>query len=115
MHLVHLEEEGTRKDEDEGSNNPDGIDVVTEEFMVHLARAVKDAETEEKHCYHCSTPEHFIHNCLLVKTSTEKPQLSGKEGTVSKKGVQTPPATATTPKNLQTEQRGPTLVGVSTS
>ena len=68
MQLVHLEEEGTRRDEDEGSNDSDGINGVTEEIMVHLARAVKDAQTEEKHCYHCSSPEHFIHNYLLMKT-----------------------------------------------
>ena len=67
MHLAHLEEEGARRDEDERSNNSDGIDGVTEEFMVHLARAVKDAQTE-KCCYHCSSPEHFIHNCLLMNT-----------------------------------------------
>ena len=44
IHLAHLEEEGTRRDEDEGSNDPDGINGVTEEFMVHQARAVKDAQ-----------------------------------------------------------------------
>ena len=48
MQLVHLEEEGTRREEDKGSNDSDGIDGVTEEFMVHMARAVKDAQTEEK-------------------------------------------------------------------
>ena len=71
MHLAHLEEEGPRRDKDEGSDDPNGIDGVIEEFMVHLARAVKDAQTEEKHCYHCSSPEHFIHNSLLVKTLRE--------------------------------------------
>ena len=76
---------------------------MTEEFMVHLERAVKDAQTEEKCCYHYSSPEHFICNCLLMKTLRERPQLNGKEGTASKKGAQTPLTTATTPKNLQTE------------
>ena len=103
VHLVHLEEEGTRRDKDRGNDVSDRIDGVTEEFMVHLARAVKDAQTEEKHCYHCSSPEHFIHKCLLMKTLREKLQLNGKEGTASKKGALTPPATATMPKNLQTE------------
>ena len=56
---------------------------VTEEFMVCLGRAVKGAQADEKHCYHCSSLEHFIHNFLLVKTSREKKQLNGKEGTVS--------------------------------
>ena len=48
--LVHLEEEGTRRYEDEGSNGSDRIDGVTKEFMVCLARAMKDAQTEDKHC-----------------------------------------------------------------
>ena len=80
MQLVHLEEEGARRDKDEGSNDSDRMDGVTEEFMVCLARAVKDAQTEEKHWYHCSSPEHFICNCLLMKTLREKLQLKGKEG-----------------------------------
>ena len=42
MQLVHLEEEGARRDKDEGSNDSNGINGVTEEFMVCLARAVKD-------------------------------------------------------------------------
>ena len=103
MCLAHLEEEGAGRDEDEGSNDPNRIDGVTEEFMVHQARAVKDAQTEEKYYYHCSSLEHFICNCLLVKTLREKLQLNGKEGTVLKKGAQTPPTTATTLKTLQME------------
>ena len=51
MQLVHLEEEAGR-DEDKESNDPNGIEGVTEEFMVCLARAVKDAQME-KCCYHC--------------------------------------------------------------
>ena len=45
MHLAHLEKEGTVRDKDVGNDVPNGIDGVTEEFMVHLARAVKDAQT----------------------------------------------------------------------
>ena len=56
------------------------IEGVMEEFMVWLARAVKDAQADEKHCYHCSSPEHFIHNFPLMKTSRDKKQLNGKEG-----------------------------------
>ena len=103
VQLAHLEEEGTRRDKDEGSNDSDGIDGITKEFMVHLARTVKDTQTEEKHCYHCSNPEHFICNCLIVKTLREKLQLYGKEGRALKKGAWTPLTTATMPKNLQTE------------
>ena len=68
VHLVHLEEEDASSDEDQESDNPSRIEGVTEEFMVCLARAVKDAQADKKHCYHCSSPDHFIHNCLLVKT-----------------------------------------------
>ena len=64
---------------------------MTEEFLVQLARAVKDAQADEKHCYHCSSPKHFIHNCLLMKTARDKKQLNGKEGMASMKGAQTPP------------------------
>ena len=103
VQLAHLEEEGAGRDKVEGSDDSDRINGVTEEFMVHLARAVKDAQTEEKCCYHCSSPEHFIHNCLLVKTLREKLQLDGKEGMALKKGGQTPLTTATMPKNLQAE------------
>ena len=90
VYLVHLEEEDASNDEDQASHNPSGIEGVTEEFMVCLARAVKDAHADEKCCYHCSSLEHFIHNCPLIKTSREKKQLNGKEEMVSTKGAQTP-------------------------
>ena len=89
--LVQLEEEDTDDGEDPESDDPDGIKGVTEEFMVRLARAVKDAQTDEKHCYHCSSPEHFICNCPLMKTTRDKKQLNGMEGTAMMKGAQTPP------------------------
>ena len=91
VQLVQLEEEGTDDDKDPNSDDPDGIEGVTEEFMVQLARVVKDTQTDEKCCYHCSSPEHFICNCLLMKTTRDKKQLNGKEGTVMMKGAQTPP------------------------
>ena len=100
MHLAHLEEEDTGRDEDEESDNSGIIEGVTEEFMVHLARAVKDAQAEEKCCYHCSSLEHFIHNCPLIKTLRESTQLNGKEGMALKKGAWTPLATVDTLKNL---------------
>ena len=103
MHLVHLEEEDTGRDEEKESNDPGGIEGVTEEFMVHLVRALKDAQMKEKCCYHCSSPEHFICNCPLVKTFRENTQLNGKEGMASKKGAQTPLTTVNTLKNLQRE------------
>ena len=78
--MAHLEEEKTDKKEGTKSEDPDGIVGVTEEFIVHFAQAVKDAQQEVKHCYHCSSPEHFICNCLLVKASRTDPHLNQKEG-----------------------------------
>ena len=103
VQLVHLAEEGSRSNEDEGNNDSDGIEGFTEEFMVHLAKAVNNAQTEKKCCYHCCIPEHYIHNCLLMKTLREKPQLNSKEGMALTKGAQIPLTTATTLKNLQME------------
>ena len=88
--LAQLEEEDTDDGEDPGSEDSDGIEGVTEEFMVWLARAVKDTQMDEKHCYHCSSPEHFICNCLLMKTTRDKKQLNGKEGMAMMMGAQTP-------------------------
>ena len=102
VQLAQLEE-----DIDDGgdpeSDDPDGIKGVTEECMVQLARAVKDAQTDEKHCYHCSSPEHFIRNCPLVKTARDKKQLNGKERMAMMKGAWTPPTTASAIKSPQKE------------
>ena len=103
IHLAQLEEEGANDGEDPESNDPDGIEGVTKEFMVWLARAVKDAQTDEKHCYHCSSPEHFIRNCPLMKAARDKKQLNGKEGMAMVKGAQTPPKLANTMKSPQQE------------
>ena len=85
--LAQLEKEDADDGEDLESHDPGGIEGVTEEFMVQLARVVKDAQTDEKHCYHCSSPEHFIHNCPLMKSARDKKQLNGKEGMAMMKGV----------------------------
>ena len=103
VHLVHLEEGNAGNDEDQESDDAGRIKGVAEEFMVHLARAVKDAQADEKCCYHCSSPEYFICNCLLVKTSMEKKQLNGKEGMASTKGAWTHPTTTNAAKSPQTE------------
>ena len=103
VHLAHLEEEDTRSDKDEESNDPGGIKRVTKEFMVCLERAVKDAQAEEKCCNHYRSPEHFICNCPLVKTSRENTQLNGWEGRASKKGAWTPLPTGNALKNPQIE------------
>ena len=88
--LAQLEEEDADDGEDLESNDPNGIEGVTEEFMVQLARAVKDAQMDEWCCYHCSSPKRFIRNCLLMNTARDKKQLNGKEGMVMMKGAQTP-------------------------
>ena len=103
VHLVHLEGEDTSDDEDQESDNPSRIEGVTEEFMVCLTRAVKDSQADDKCCYHCSSLEHFIHNCPLIKTSREKKQLNSKEGMASMKTSQTPPTTTNATRSPQTE------------
>ena len=67
--VVHWEEESTDIEEGVESEDPDGIKGITKEFIVCLARAVKDAQQREKCCYHCSSPDHFICDCPLVKAS----------------------------------------------
>ena len=101
--LAQLKEEDTNDGEDPESDDPDGNKGVMEEFMVWLARAVKDAQTDEKCCYHCSSPEHFIHNCLLMKTARDKKQLNGKEGMAMMKGAWTPSAMISAIKSPQKE------------
>ena len=99
VHLVHLEEESPKRGEEEEIEDPDGIKRVMEEFMVQLALAVKDAQVEKKCCYHCSNPQHFICDCLLVRSSRDNMQLNCKEGTASRKGAQTPQVKMIMPKN----------------
>ena len=90
MQLAHLEEEAPADEEGTDSEDPDDLDDITEEFMVYLTRAMKDAQQDKKHCYHCSSPDHFIRECLLVKSARKEPNLNCKEGTAPKKGAWTP-------------------------
>ena len=103
--LAQLEEEEVDDGKDPESDDLEGIKGVMEEFMVWLARVVKDAQVDEKCCYHCSSPEHFIHNCPLMKTARDKKQLNGKEGMATMKGAWAPPtranATKSPPKEAQ--------------
>ena len=69
--------------------------------MIHLTRAVKDAQQEEKHCYHCSSLDHFIRDCPLVKSGRKETNLNHKEGMVPMKGAQTPLGKATPLKASQ--------------
>ena len=62
------------------------MEGVMEEFMVCLARAMKDAQKEEKCCYHCSSLNHFICECPLVKTLRTDSNLNHKEGDGTEEG-----------------------------
>ena len=101
--LVQLHEEDGDDGEDPESGDPDGIEGVTEEFMVRLATAVKDTQMDEKHCYHCSSPEHFIRNYPLMKAARDKKQLNRKEGMAMMKGAWTPPKATSNIKSPQKE------------
>ena len=96
--VAHLEEDSTDKEEGAKSNDPNGIKGVTEEFIVCLAKAVKEAQQDEKCCYHCSSPEHFISKCPLVKASRTATHLNQMEGMVLEKGAKTPQGKAAKPK-----------------
>ena len=88
--VAYLEEESTNKEEDTESKDTNGIEGITEEFIVHLVRAVKDAQQEETCCYHCSSPEHLTRDCPLVKASRMDLHLNQKEGTAPQKGAWAP-------------------------
>ena len=103
VQLAQLEDEDTDDGKDPKSDDPDGIEGVMEEFMVQLASEMKDAQMDEKHCYHCSSPEHFICNCPLMKTARDKKQLNRKEGMATTKGAQTPLMATSAIKSPQKE------------
>ena len=50
VQVTHLEEEGSDKEGGTESEDPDGNEGVTEEFIVHLAKAVKESQQEEECC-----------------------------------------------------------------
>ena len=78
--VVHPEEENTNKEECIDSKDPDGIEGMAKEFIVCFVRAVEDAQQAEKCCYHCGSPDHFIHNCPLVVGSRADSPLNQREG-----------------------------------
>ena len=47
VHFVQMEEESAKKDEEVESKDPDGINGVMEEFMVHLVRAERHPDGRE--------------------------------------------------------------------
>ena len=87
---VHLEEESADKEEYINGKDPDGIEGVTKEFIVCLTRAEKDAKQVEKHCHHCGSPDHFLHDLPLVVGSRADSPLNWREGMAPKKGAQAP-------------------------
>ena len=94
--VAHLEENIDREECTE-SKDPDGIEGIIEEFIVCLTRAVKDTQ-QEKCCHCCSSPDHFIQDCLLVAASGTDSHLNWKEGMAPKKGAWAPQGKVTTPK-----------------
>ena len=48
--IVHLEEESAEREEEDETEDLDGIDGVMEEFMGCLAQAMKDTQVEENCC-----------------------------------------------------------------
>ena len=107
--LAQLDEEDADDAEDPESDDPDGIEGVMEDFMVWLARAVKDTQMDEKRCYHYSSSEHFICNCLLMKAARDKKQLNGKEGMAMTKGAWTPPKATSAVKKRRLGSMKPPL------
>ena len=90
VQLAHLEEEAPDDEEGTDTKDPDGLDGIMKEFMVYLTRAMNDAQQDEKCCYHCSSPDHFIRDCPLVKSARKEPHLNCREGMALNKGVWTP-------------------------
>ena len=86
MWIAHLEEKSTNEEEGIDGEDPDGIEGITEEFIVCLTRAVKDAQQTEKHCYHCDSPDHFICFCPWLAGMKADAPFNWKGGTVPRKG-----------------------------
>ena len=98
VQVAHLKEDDADKEECTDTKGPDGMDGIAKEFIVLLARAVKDAQQEQQCCYHFSSQDHFIWACPLVVASRTGSHLNWKDGMVPAKGVQTPPGKVTMPK-----------------
>ena len=81
-----LEEKSVDKESIDGEH-PDGIQGITKEFIVNLARAVNDAQQTDKWCYHCDSPDHFIHDCPWLMGAKVGASLNWKEGMTSRRGA----------------------------
>ena len=80
MGVLHLEEESTDEEKYINGDEPDGIIGETDKFIICLPRAVKDAQKVEKCCYHCGSPDHFMHDCPLLVGAKANPPLNHREG-----------------------------------
>ena len=96
--VAHLKEKSADEEEGMDGEDPDGIECMTVEFIICLARIVKDAPQMEKHCYHCDSPDHFIHNCPRLVEMKTGLSLNLKEGMVPRKGGQSPQVKVDMPK-----------------
>ena len=96
--VLQLEEKSTNEEEGINSEDQDGLEGMTEEFIVCLVRAVKDTQQIEMHCYHCDSPDHFIHNCPQLAKTKAVSSLNWKEGMVPRKGTQAPQGKVTIQK-----------------
>ena len=98
MQVAKLEQDTADKEESAKSDDLNGIKGMMEELIMHLAQVVKEVQQDEKWCYHCSIPEHFICKCPLVRTSGSATHLNQKEEMALEKGAQTPQIKVTKPK-----------------
>ena len=82
------------------SEDPGGINGVTRGiYRMHLARAVKETQKDEKHAPTIVVAwDTLSSECPLVKTSRYTAHLNQKEGTAMKKGAQTPQFKMAKPK-----------------
>ena len=78
--------------------DPNGIEGVTGEFIVCLARVAKETQKDKNQCYYWSSMDHFICECPLVKASRSATHLNWMEGITPEKGAQIPQIKATKPK-----------------
>ena len=84
--MAHLEEKSTNEEEGVDGEDPDGIKDMTKEFIVCLARAVKDAQQIEKHGFHCESPDNYMCNCPWLAGMKADVPLNWKVGTIPRKG-----------------------------
>ena len=88
--MAHLEEKTTNEEEGVNGEDPDGIEGTTEEFILCLARAVKDAQQMEKCWYHCDGPDLFVCDCPQLAEMKADAPLNQKDEDSTKEGRPSP-------------------------